>query len=69
MRMNASLPEMEASPSNEFEEALGAIARFAAGPQPEQEDILALMILFHTHRITFMRPIWSQRPSVKRLTH
>jgi hypothetical protein len=57
---------MKAHPPGADEKVLGALARFAIDPRKAtDEDILCLMILFHTHRLTFARPILPSRPNVK----
>jgi hypothetical protein len=47
--------------------ALGRLARFAIEGQASEQDLLALMVLFHTHRLTFARPVMPSRPNVKEL--
>lgn len=57
---------MKAHPPGADEKVLGDLAKHAVGPRsPTQDDLLCLMILFHTHRLTFMRPILPSRPHVK----
>lgn len=57
---------MKAHPPGADEKVLGDLARHAVGPRrPTQDDLLCLMILFHTHRLTFMRPILPSRPNVR----
>lgn len=61
-----SNPDMKAHPPGTDEKVLGSLARFAIEPQrPTEDDLLCLMILFHTHRLTFMRPLLPSRPNVK----
>jgi hypothetical protein len=57
---------MTAHPPGADEKILGRLARFAVEPgKPTENDLLCLMILFHTHRLTFMRPSLPSRPNVK----
>lgn len=47
------------------EKFLGDLARFAVEPRkPTNDDLLCLMILLHTHRLTFARPVMPSRPNV-----
>jgi hypothetical protein len=60
---------MKAHPPGADEKVLGGLARHAIEPRsPTQDDLLCLMILFHTHRLTFMRPILPSQPNVKQFT-
>jgi hypothetical protein len=57
---------MKAHPPDADEKILSGLARFVIEPQkPAESDLLCLMILFHTHRLTFMRPLLPSRPGVK----
>jgi hypothetical protein len=46
---------------------LSNLGKFAAGVNHTERDLLCLMILFHTHRIGFRRPILPERPDVMEL--
>lgn len=57
---------MKSHPPGADEKVLGALARFAVeSREATEEDVLCLMILFHTHRLAFARPILPSRPNVK----
>jgi hypothetical protein len=51
-------------PPSTLEERLSSLGAFAAGMNRTEYDLLCLMILFHTHKITFKRPILPERPGV-----
>ena len=51
-------------PSTPIKMVLNSLGVFAAGKQRTEQDLLCLMILFHTHRITFRRPIFPDRPDI-----
>jgi hypothetical protein len=53
---------MEGVPPTADDKVLGELARFTVGPLATDNDILCLMILLHTHRLTFARPILPTRP-------
>lgn len=47
--------------SQDVHEILG---RFLAGDGENEDEILAMMLLLHTHRIHFSRPVLDDRPTV-----
>jgi len=58
---------MRSLPPDADDKVLGELGRFVVGPDATANDILCLMILFHTHRLTFARPILPTRPDIKEL--
>jgi hypothetical protein len=52
------------SPPTTIEIVLGHLGAFAVGAKRTERDLLCLMILFHTHRLEFQRPILPQRPGI-----
>jgi len=55
---------MRSLPPTPTKTVLNSLGVFAAGKQRTEQDLLCLMILFHTHRITFRRPIFPDRPGI-----
>jgi hypothetical protein len=55
------------SPPTSIEILLSDLGAFAVGAKRTERDLLCLMILFHTHRLEFQRPILPQRPGILRL--
>lgn len=48
---------MYTPPPTPFEIALSDLGKFAVGTKRTERDLLCLMILFHTHKLEFRRPI------------
>ena len=51
-----------------LDEVYRALAREVLGQAPSDEDALALMILFHIHRVRFAQPVFDERPGVTELS-
>ncbi|HEX2473220.1 MAG TPA: hypothetical protein VHK01_00655 [Lacipirellulaceae bacterium] len=58
---------MKSLPPDPDDKVLGELGSFAIGPDATVNDILCLMILLHTHQLTFARPILPTRPNIKEL--
>lgn len=54
-------------PSTPTEIVINSLGAFAVGKKRTERDLLCLMILFHTHKIAFRRPIFPDRPCVLEL--
>lgn len=55
---------MNIRPPTPNEIVISSLGAFAAGKKRTERDLLCMMILFHTHRIEFIRPILPESPNV-----
>lgn len=55
---------MHIVPSTPLEIVLSNLGAFAVGAKRTERELLCLMILFHTHKLEFRRPVLPERPGV-----
>jgi hypothetical protein len=55
------------APPQTLETVISSLGAFAVGKTRTERDLLCLMILFHTHGVTFKSSILPERPDVLRL--
>lgn len=63
-RSQSSFLEIDAMNSQNVHAELG---RFLIESSKSEADMLALMLLLHTHRIRFLRPVLEDRPAVEEI--